>query len=96
MFVFYRKSIPLRYDISAARDPKEAIRDPRMFRIAWFMLGLLLVAYASSEFLPIPVSVIVGSVALLFALLARKSEAVDLKRVIKEAPCGYTCCLAKV
>ncbi|WP_339304497.1 arsenic transporter [Paenibacillus sp. FSL R5-0519] len=86
LFLFYRKSIPLRYDISAARDPKEAIRDPRMFRIAWFMLGLLLVAYASSEFLPIPVSVIVGSVALLFALLARKSEAVDLKRVIKEAP----------
>ncbi len=86
LFLFYRKSIPRRYDISAARDPKEAIRDPRMFRIAWFMLGLLLVAYASSEFLPIPVSVIVGSVALLFAVLARKSEAVDLKRVIKEAP----------
>ncbi|OMF12528.1 arsenical efflux pump membrane protein ArsB [Paenibacillus amylolyticus] len=86
LFLFYRKSIPRRYDISAARDPKEAIRDPRMFRIAWFMLGLLLVAYASSEFLPIPVSVIVGSVALLFALLARNSEAVDLKRVIKEAP----------
>ncbi|UPK44416.1 arsenic transporter [Paenibacillus pabuli] len=86
LFLFYRKSIPLRYDISAARDPKEAIRDPRMFRIAWFMLVLLLVAYASSEFLPIPVSVIVGAVALLFAILARKSEAVDLKRVIKEAP----------
>ncbi|MGN7415645.1 arsenic transporter [Paenibacillus sp. SAF-068] len=86
LFLFYRKSIPRRYDISAARDPKEAIRDPRMFRIAWFMLGLLLVAYASSEFLPIPVSVIVGFVALLFAVLARKSEAVDLKRVIKEAP----------
>ncbi|QLG37212.1 arsenic transporter [Paenibacillus sp. E222] len=86
LFLFYRKNIPLRYDISAARDPREAIRDPRMFRIAWFMLVLLLVAYASSEFLPIPVSVIVGAVALLFAILARKSEAVDLKRVIKEAP----------
>ncbi|QOS76563.1 arsenic transporter [Paenibacillus sp. JNUCC31] len=86
LFLFYRKSIPLRYDISAARDPREAIRDPRMFRISWFMLLLLLVAYASSEFLPIPVSVIVGAVALLFAILARKSEAVDMKRVIKEAP----------
>jgi arsenical pump membrane protein len=86
LFLFYRKSIPLRYDISAARDPREAIRDPRMFRIAWFMLVLLLVAYASSEFLPIPVSVIVGAVALLFAILARKSEAVNLKRVIREAP----------
>ncbi|MFC9711374.1 arsenic transporter [Paenibacillus sp. NPDC056933] len=86
LFLFYRKSIPLRYDISAARDPREAIRDPRMFRISWFMLVLLLVAYASSEFLPIPVSVIVGAVALLFAILARKSEAVDMKRVIKEAP----------
>ena len=86
LFLFYRKSIPLRYDITAARDPKEAIRDPRMFRIAWFMLVLLLVAYALSEFLPIPVSVIVGAVALLFAWLARKSEAVNLKRVVMEAP----------
>ncbi|WP_434748280.1 arsenic transporter [Paenibacillus amylolyticus] len=86
LFLFYRKSIPQTYDVSAARDPKEAIRDPRVFKIAWFMLGLLLVAYASSEFLPIPVSVIVGAVALLFAILARKSEAVDLKRVVKEAP----------
>lgn len=86
LYLFYRKSIPHRYDISAARDPKEAIRDPRMFRIAWYMLALLLIAYVSSEFLPIPVSVIVGAVALLFAILARKSEAVDLKRVVKEAP----------
>ncbi|WP_127539150.1 arsenic transporter [Paenibacillus illinoisensis] len=86
LYLFYRKSIPHRYDISAARDPKEAIRDPRMFRIAWYMLALLLIAYISSEFLPIPVSVIVGAVALLFAILARKSEAVDLKRVVKEAP----------
>lgn len=86
LFLFYRKSIPQTYDVTATRDPKEAIRDPRVFKIAWFMLGLLLVAYASSEFLPIPVSVIVGAVALLFGFLARKSEAVNLKRVIKEAP----------
>ncbi|KAA8785807.1 arsenic transporter [Paenibacillus amylolyticus] len=86
LFLFYRKSIPQTYDVTTARDPKEAIRDPRVFKIAWFMLGLLLVAYASSEFLPIPVSVIVGAVALLFGILARKSEAVDLKRVVKEAP----------
>ncbi|MHA7581046.1 arsenic transporter [Paenibacillus vandeheii] len=86
LLLFYRKSIPLRYDIASARDPQKAIRDPRMFRIAWFMLVLLLVAYATSEFLPIPVSVIVGAVALLFAILARKSEAVNMKRVIKEAP----------
>jgi len=86
LFLFYRKSIPQTYDVTAARDPKKAIRDPRVFKIAWFMLGLLLLAYASSEFLPIPVSVIVGAVALLFGILARKSEAVDLKRVVKEAP----------
>ena len=86
LFLFYRKNIPQTYDVTATHDPKEAIRDPRVFKIAWFMLGLLLVAYASSEFLPIPVSVIVGAVALLFGFLARKSEAVNLKRVIKEAP----------
>ncbi|CAI6083832.1 Arsenical pump membrane protein [Paenibacillus sp. JJ-100] len=86
LFLFYRKSIPQTYDVTATRDPKEAIRDPRVFKIAWFMLGLLLVAYASSEFLPIPVSVIVGAVALLFGFLARKSKAVNLKRVMKEAP----------
>jgi len=86
LYWFYRKSIPARYDPASARDPKEAIRDPRMFRISWYMLGLLLVAYASSEVLPIPVSAIVGAVALVFALLARRSDTVNLKRVVREAP----------
>ena len=86
LYLFYRKSIPARYDYASARDPREAIRDPRMFRISWYMLGLLLAAYASSEVLPIPVSAIVGAVALVFALLARRSDAVNLKRVVREAP----------
>lgn len=57
-----------------------------MFKLAWIILGLLLIAYLSAEFIGIPVSLAAGAVALFFIIATRRSPAVETRRVIKEAP----------
>lgn len=86
LFVYFRKQIPLTYDLTQLPQPREAIKDIRLFRMSWLILLTLLAGYLLSEPLHIPVSLIAGLVAILFLLAARRSQAVETKRVVKEAP----------
>lgn len=86
LYLFFRKSIPATYDLSQLKAPKEAIKDPRLFKISWIILGALLVAFFISDPLGIPVSLTSGAAAILFLLAARNSRAVETKKVIRDAP----------
>ncbi|MCV9887268.1 arsenic transporter [Metabacillus halosaccharovorans] len=86
LFLFFRKSIPRNYDISQLKKPVEAIRDEKMFKLSWAVLGILLIGYFASEFIGIPVSFIAGIVAIFFLAMAKRSPMVNTKTVIKGAP----------
>lgn len=86
LLLYFRKDIPTTYDRSGLKEPKEAIRDRRLFRHAWWVLTLLLIGYFTSELFAIPLSFIAGAIAALFLLLARKSSVIDTRRVLVSAP----------
>lgn len=86
LLIYFRKSIPKTYDLSKLRTPAEAIRDMKMFRLSWYVLGILLIGYFTSEFIHIPVSIVAGIVAIFFLLMARRSPAVNTRTVVKGAP----------
>ncbi|ANE48420.1 arsenical pump membrane protein [Paenibacillus swuensis] len=86
LYLYFRKSIPTNYNVSELKQPHEAIKDAKLFRLSWIILGILLVAYLSSEFIGVPVSFVAGAVAILFILAARRSPAIHTGKLVKEAP----------
>lgn len=86
LFLFFRKSIPSNYDMKDLKQPRVAIKDEKMFRLSWYVLGILLIGYFSSEFVGITVSFVAGIVAIFFLLMAQKSPAVHTTRILKGAP----------
>lgn len=86
LYLFFRKSIPKNYDLSHLKKPDEAIRDHKMFKMSWMVLGLLLIGYFASEYIGVPVSFIAGIIAIFFLMMARRSTAVNTGTVVKGAP----------
>lgn len=86
LLLYFNKSIPRTYDVTMLKKPREAIKDEKMFRLSWFILGILVIGYFSSEWTAIPVSFIAGIIALFFLLMARRSPVVKTSTVIKGAP----------
>ena len=86
VMLFFRKSIPKDYKVSDLKQPKDAIKDIKMFRLAWVILGVLLVGYFSSEFTGLPVSIIAGLTAIFFMIMGQRSSAVHTKQVLQGAP----------
>ncbi|MFC5470093.1 arsenic transporter [Cohnella suwonensis] len=86
LYLMFRQSIPKNYDLTQLKKPSEAIKDVRLFRMSWVILAVLLIAYLTSEFIDVPVSIIAGIAAIVFLLLARRSKEIHTWNLVKGAP----------
>nr|MDK7244866.1 arsenic transporter [Staphylococcus lugdunensis] len=86
LWLYFRKTIPKHFDHSQLKEPTAVIKDYRLFRWSWLVLSVLFIGYILSEFLPIPISFIAATIALVFLALALQSHAVNTTKVVKGAP----------
>lgn len=92
LWVWFRKDIPATYSASGLEEPRHAIRDMAVFRTAFPLLGLLLIAYFVTGSLDVPISLVTGAAALiLFAVAGRwlsggRNAVVPLGKVLRGAP----------
>lgn len=86
LFLYFRKSIPQRYDESQLKPPAAAIRDLNTFRSGWAVLALLLVGFFGLEPLGVPVSVVAAVGAAILLLVAGRGHKISTRKVTREAP----------
>ncbi len=86
LYLYFRKSIPKKVDISILKDPKEVIKSPVMFWLSWLFLALLLLGYFIGDLYHIPISIFALGGALLFLALGARFKAVKPLMTLKIAP----------
>ncbi len=70
LWLAFGRRIPRRYSVAELDPPRSAIRDPLVFRAAFPLLALLLVAYFVTAPLGIPIAFITGTAAVLLMAIA--------------------------
>lgn len=86
LHLFFRKDIPVTYDVSLLKTPASAIKDPATFRTGWIVLVLLLIGFFVLEPLGIPVSAIAAAGAAVLFVVAKRGHAIDTGKVLRGAP----------
>lgn len=86
LHLFFRKDLPVTYDLAKLKVPREAIRDMRTFKAGWLVLLLLLAGFFALEPLGVPVSLVAAVAAFILWLVARKGHVIDTGKVLKGAP----------
>ncbi len=92
LWLYFHRQLSVRYAVDELEAPACAIRDPLVFRAAFPLLGLLLLAYFVTAPFSVPVSFVTGAGALILLALAGRwhvggrGARIAVRKVIREAP----------
>ncbi|MGP5173855.1 arsenic transporter [Psychrobacter immobilis] len=92
LWVVYARHIPKHYSIADLSAPESAIEDPLVFKVAFPLLALLLIAYFTTESLGMAISLVTGVAALLLMAIAGRwwqggrDAVVSVFDILRQAP----------
>lgn len=86
LWAYYRRDLPATYPVGELEPPRDAIRDPVVFKAAFPLLGLLLLAYFVTAPLGVPVSVVTCAGAAVLLGLALRGRVIPIRKVLTGAP----------
>lgn len=86
--LFFRRSIPARYDVADLARPADVVHDHVTFRAGWVVLGLLLVGYFVADPLGVPIAAVAGLGAIAIVLTATRKPAWVFTRIDARLPAG--------
>lgn len=92
LWAYFRRDIPLSYDVAQLSPPASVVKDPLLFGLSWPVLLMLLVSYFLAGRLHVPVSLLTGIAALVLLLIAArvwragKTAVVPVGKVLRDAP----------
>ncbi|MER1973293.1 MAG: arsenic transporter [Psychrobacter alimentarius] len=92
LWIAYYRHIPTHYSIANLSKPESAIEDPLVFKAAFPLLALLLMAYFATESLGLHISLVTGAAALLLMAIASRfwqggrGAVVSVRDVVRNAP----------
>ncbi|APZ41963.1 arsenic transporter [Acidihalobacter ferrooxydans] len=92
LWLYFRRRLPRHYATHDLEAPASAIRDPLVFRAAFPLLGVLLLAYFVTAPFQVPVSAVTSAGALVLLAVAGRWHAggrgarIAVRKVLKDAP----------
>ncbi|ASU39438.1 arsenical efflux pump membrane protein ArsB [Herbaspirillum sp. meg3] len=86
LFLYFRRDIPVDYDLKQLKKPTDAIHDRATFIAGWWVLGLLLIGFFWLESLGVAISAVAAAGAVILLVIAAKGHVIPTQEVIKGAP----------
>jgi len=86
LWLFLRKDIPKKIDITLLSDENDVLKNKTLFKFAWFFLALLLASYFIGDYYYLPISIFALGGGLIFLAISASFKVVDTKEIIKNAP----------
>jgi len=83
---FFRKDIPLDYDLAQLKHPDQAVHDRATFVTGWWVLALLLVGFFWLDAIGIPISAVAAAGALILLAVAARGHRIPTREVLRGAP----------
>ena len=86
LWLLLQKNIPKRIDINLLKEPKNVIKNIKLFYFSWMFLAILLIGYFIGDAYDLPISIFALGGGIIFLIIASIAKTVEPKRIIKEAP----------
>jgi len=86
LWLFLRKDIPSKVDISLLKDENEVLKSKTLFLFSWLFLALLIAGYFIGDHFNLPVSLFALGGGVVFLIIASYLKTVNAKEIVKNAP----------